>query len=125
MADSYTQATVEPFIPDSVCGIDRLELLETAGFQSEEVFGEPTRRYFFAENGINEYDIDDNEIDYVSVFQQMLKEAGLEELFIVGAFICSKMRPGEFGGFVTRITPDTVQHGNTYTLQELMQKGEL
>jgi len=60
-----------------------------------------------------------------SVFQQMLKEANVEELYIVGAFLCSKMRPGEFGGFVIRITPDTIQTANTYTLQKLMQMGEL
>jgi hypothetical protein len=123
MADNYTRATVEPFLPEAVCTEERLEVLSVAGFESEMLHS--GLRYFFAKDGVNEYDTDDKPTGYVEVFQQMLKEANVEELYIVGAFLCSKMRPGEFGGFVIRITPDTIQTANTYTLQKLMQMGEL
>ena len=45
----------------------------------------------------------------------------LEELVVMGAFTCSRMRAGEFGGWVVRITRDNIQASDTYTVLEAMR----
>jgi len=38
---------------------------------------------------------------------------GIEDVCVMGAYTCSKMRPGAFGGWVTRITRDNLQYAGT------------
>lgn len=58
-----------------------------------------------------------------SIFCSILakEECKEDEIIIEGAYTCSKLRQGEFGGFVTRITKDSIQHGGTYTMLQEMR----
>lgn len=54
---------------------------------------------------------------FESIIQGILKKPGcsaIGDVCVMGAFTCSKMRPGEFGGWVMRITRETVQYDGTY-----------
>lgn len=83
---------------------------------------------FISQNGSDEAEL----IDYVSsnfswdsLFQHILKKPechDIEDVCVMGAFTCDKLRPGEFGGWVTRITRDSVQHDGTHTAFERMQQ---
>jgi hypothetical protein len=108
MANNYVQATVEPLIPKVLFTDEDLNTLSENGVDWEDA-GDGLL-YFFIRDGFDE--------DYVEpIFREALKkfdeseedipvEEDLTEIIIQGAFTCSKMRPGEFGGFVTIITKD-------------------
>ncbi len=68
----------------------------------------------------------DCEITIETIFQSILKKKGCEEkeIVIMGAFTCDRLRMGEFGGFVTRITNDSIQHNGTYQMLEQMRHPE-
>lgn len=64
---------------------------------------------------------------FEAIIQGILKKpgcAGIAEVCVMGAFTCSKMRPGEFGGWVMRVTRETVQYDGTYGLYRRMQEEE-
>lgn len=64
---------------------------------------------------------------FESIIQGILKKPGcssIGEVCVMGAFTCSKMRPGEFGGWVMRITRETVQYDGTYGIYRRMQEEE-
>jgi hypothetical protein len=48
--------------------------------------------------------------------------ASIEDICIEGAYTCDKLRPGEFGGWVCRITRDSVQYDGTSAAFERMKK---
>ncbi len=51
-----------------------------------------------------------------TILQTILKKpecGGIKAIRVMGAFTCSKLRPGEFGGWVWRITQDTIQNDDT------------
>ena len=64
---------------------------------------------------------------FESIIQGILKKPGcsyIGEVCVMGANTCSKMRPGEFGGWVMRITRETVKYDDTYTAYRRMQAEE-
>jgi len=58
------------------------------------------------------------ELTIETIFQSILEKKTCEEteIVIMGAFTCDKLRMDEFGGFVTRITKDAIQHNSTYQM---------
>jgi hypothetical protein len=48
--------------------------------------------------------------------------AYIGDICVMGAYTCSKMRPGEFGGWVIRIDRDNIQYGGTYHLLNRMRE---
>jgi hypothetical protein len=51
---------------------------------------------------------------------------GIKDVCVMGAYTCSKMRPGAFGGWVTRITRDNVQYAGTFSaLQDMRDEDGL
>jgi hypothetical protein len=66
-----------------------------------------------------------SEFSWVSIFQEILKKPeceGIEDICVEGAYTCDKLRPGEFGGWVCRITRDSVQCDGTSAAFERMKK---
>ena len=64
---------------------------------------------------------------FESIIQGILKKpgcSGIGDVCVMGAFTCSKMRPGEFGGWVMRITRETVHYDSTYRVYQRMQAEE-
>lgn len=60
-----------------------------------------------------------------AIFQGILRKpecAGIDEIVVMAAYTCSKMRPGEFGGWVIRITRDRVQSDGTLAMLDRMRK---
>jgi len=66
------------------------------------------------------------ELAIETIFQSILEKKDCEksEIVIMGAFTCDKLRMGEFGGFVTRITNDSIQYNGTYQMLEQMRHPE-
>lgn len=129
MADNYSEATVSPCIPAEAVTPRDLAQLARCGLEWE---GEE-ELYFFAPNGIWESedgmhdgdDAADDERDAYMVFQEVLARLPdtVEAIEIEGALSCSKMRPGEFGGFCVYITRDQIRFGGTgQLLREFAQQ---
>jgi hypothetical protein len=115
------------FAADSI--LDEIEDLEVDFVSEHAQQGEPIAisiQDFINENG--EDDSDDyvsGQFSYVSIFQKILKKpecASIEDICIEGAYTCDKLRPGEFGGWVCRITRDSVQYDGTSAAFERMKK---
>jgi hypothetical protein len=136
MADSYTQATVYPEIPVSLITDEEREILERAGFtlfECSEGWYVTVEEGFWAEIEETVPYGEENNTQYDSVydiFQAVIsrtfdseEEEDINEFIIQGAFTCSKLRPGEFGGFVVRITANEVQEGGTAQLLDMMREG--
>jgi hypothetical protein len=107
MANNYSRCTVDPYIPDDLFTEHEVAILEDNGFtiQNEQFPGEGC--YVYREEGQGDED------QWISVFQTLLKRARgrypeLTEIWVEGDFTCSRMRPGEFGGFAYRITEEVV-----------------
>lgn len=120
MADSYSQCTVSPYFPGAVITDERSEQLEAAGFGWETVHNAPAMAYLYSEDGPRDYDYEDKHTNWPELLQEMAVEAGIDAVIVEGAYYCSKMRQGEFGGYVTYITKDKIEHGGTQSLLELM-----
>lgn len=67
-----------------------------------------------------------SELTPENIFQSILNKPDCKEkeVVIMGAFTCDKLRQGEFGGFVTRVTKDSIQHSGTYQMLEQMRHPE-
>lgn len=80
---------------------------------------------FINENGEDELnDYVSGQFSWIFIFQEILKKPeceGIEDICVMGAFTGDKLRPGEFGGWVTRITRESVQHDGTYAAYERMK----
>lgn len=74
-----------------------------------EVFQrDPSKYYVFCENGLDDVG--------ARVLQHILKDLDPEEypkLVVEGAYYCSKLRPGEFGGWACVIWRDRIEWGGT------------
>lgn len=75
------------------------------------------------ETGEEDAFLDDLPTSWTDIFQRIarrMRDAGLDDYAIVvqGAYYCDKMRSGEFGGWVTVISPESIQSGSTYKLAE-------
>jgi hypothetical protein len=60
-----------------------------------------------------------------NILQHILRKPecqGIDEIVVKAAYTCSKMRPGEFGGWVTRITCEHVQSEGTHSMLDRMRK---
>ena len=103
MADNYTQMTVSPCIPKRFVTEKEMDLLHDEGLSHEELTEEGNKKYYFyCQDGCGE-----NE-NIVEIFQAIIKRSKgkLKYVVIEGAYTCSKIRPGEFGGFACLITKD-------------------
>lgn len=123
MANNYTQATVYPEIDKSLITDDEILTLGENGYSFDDL-GD-SRLYFYVEEG---FDFDET----AHIFQEIIKRSQtseetdpINEIVIEGAFTCSKMRPGEFGGFVARITIDDIQEAGTGLLLDMFRQGVL
>lgn len=131
MANNYTQATVSPTnIPESLFTEKELEQLDYLGFSYQKNRDSDTL-YFFVEEGFVESDEDEDgiEVNAFKIFQEIITRSletpaveSLRKVVIEGAYTCSKMRPGEFGGFVVRVTKDNVQFSSTDQMLRLMRE---
>lgn len=110
MANNYTQATVTPYLPRAAFTDKQLEALAEQGFTYEQ---DGDELYFYLEDGLCE-----SEDSYYYIFQKVCRDLDIPEVVIEGAFTCDKLRPGEFGGFIIRITKDNIQEGGTGSLLE-------
>ena len=133
MANNYIQATVYPEIHKSLLTGKELITLEFAGFSVED-WDQSGNLYLYVEEGFIEEDEDEdgNKFNIFDIFQNVIKRSEsseevdpIKDIIIEGAFTCSKMRPGEFGGFVTRISEGLVQYGSTSELLDQMRKEHL
>lgn len=150
MADNYTQFTVTPFFPAHALSEFALAVLREGHGISRDRFKDEDGNdmlYFYCSDGYHE-DCDATEFvtkealeeallnndpvaneiakgnGYISfpwVVQQALKASNLSEAMVEGAYTCSKMRPGQFGGFVWRITQTTAQCVGTDMLQQWLR----
>jgi len=126
MADNYTQATVIPDIPKSALTDKEWGILSASGFTLFE-FGDKTVYLVVKEGFIldDDYDLDLGDVTALELFHKIIKNTDIEEIVIEGAYTCSKMRSGEFGGFVTRITKDGVESFGTSQALDRMRAGTL
>ena len=117
MSDGKMQATVSPKLPQFVCSVERLAVLARAGFSFEADAGGV---YFFVKEELSDFDGEnhDDDIPWRETLQAMRDEADLAELIVEGAYTHTKMRPGEFGGFVFYFTKHGVQETNTRSMLE-------
>jgi hypothetical protein len=117
MANNYNQATISPALPAVLFSQQELQALEAAcGLESEE---QGDDLYFFAGDFFcEEGEGDDGQaVDCLALLRDklgQLDETQYPHIVIHGASTCSKMRPGEFGGFVHLITRDRVQSWSTW-----------
>jgi hypothetical protein len=104
MSDNADQATISPNFPTAVveANIDKLKELNVDNYLDKD-----GTMYLYCEDGM--YDTD----ELTALLQKMLTEAKMDYCAIEGCFYCTKMLPGEFGGFALFVTPDDVQHINT------------
>jgi hypothetical protein len=109
MSDMYEQATIQPFFPANVVEDHKDHLLNLGVSISDGENFAPgvTAKYLYIEDGCWDWD------ELHSVLQQMLDEAGMDYCCVEGCFSCSKMLPGEFGGFAHFITVEGIQHMGT------------
>ncbi|MDP2203338.1 MAG: hypothetical protein Q8K07_15040 [Methylicorpusculum sp.] len=100
-----------------------LDLIEEYAKQDDELALD--LRQYILENG--DCDIDQHisfNYSWPSLFQRILNKSGctIDEIVVEGVFYCDKLRQGEFGGWITRITRFTVQHGGTQAMLIQMQQ---
>lgn len=123
MANNYSPCTVTPDLPKDLFTEEELESLAAHGFTYHE--NSNNTLYYYSEEGFSEAE-DEDDTDPFEVFQRALKRStDIDEIVIEGANYCSKMRPGEFGGYLIRITKDDVQLGSTQWILELFREGKL
>lgn len=107
---------------DSVDDFD-LDFIEEYAKQEDEIALE--LRQFILENGDNDiYQHISFNYSWPSLFQRILNKPGctIDEIVVEGCYFCDKLRQSEFGGWITRITKFTVQHGGTQAMLIQMQQ---
>jgi hypothetical protein len=117
MADNYYQATVSPELPAALFNEEELQALEIACGLSCEKIEEDL--YFFADTSFaaEGEDNEDATVDCLALMQAKLRQldpGAYPHITIEGAATCSKMWPGEFGGFAHLITRDEVRSMSTW-----------
>jgi hypothetical protein len=73
-------------------------------------------------HGLAEYE---THPDYADVFQLFADKAEGKEIVVEASYWCDKARPGEFGGWVARMTPAGVRVAGMQDLLRLMREGKL
>jgi hypothetical protein len=116
MASNHYQATMTPDLPAAVFSEFDLHALNAAcGLRCE---GDDLL-YFYAEECFSEEgeDHEGNWFNGLSLLQEKLRHldpSAYPRIVIEGAATCSKMRPGEFGGFAFLITRDEIRYMATW-----------
>lgn len=147
MANNYDQSTMSPKIPltpDQVAALDSLRAFCFEGEEDPDIPLTDLAKKWMAEFEISEDDIwpdreaePGSDVHYLyyedgsltpgtsSVLQEILR--GLDpveypHLAWEGAYTCSKLRPGEFGGWACFITRDEIQWHSTFEWLEKKAK---
>ncbi|GEM_PF-2997724 len=126
------------FVEDSIRGDECLLQLRPAVLQSDQSpIAHAIRRYLEEEQIEVDWDTE-SEIDieiparvasWEGAFQQILSKptnrgkVAVDEVVVMAAYYCSKLRAGEFGGWVARITRNDVQYDGTYRALDRMRAG--
>ena len=123
MANCHSSATVTPNIPMGLMLIEIERELRRAGFEFDP--GPNGTLYLYAEEGPQDWVMDDNaqedvRVEWESALQTLAK-AGDLELVVEGGYWGDKCRPGWFGGWVMRITKDSVQQMSTTEALSMMR----
>lgn len=116
MTDNFTQATVTPPLPAWLFNEEELALLYATCGVNCESHGDSL--YFFAETSFAEWGetAESESLDCLALFHEKLLQLDADEyprIVIEGAATCSKMCPGEFGGFAYVIERDGVHSFST------------
>ncbi|PPD43761.1 MAG: hypothetical protein CTY16_12540 [Methylobacter sp.] len=118
--------TVYFFAKESLC--DEVFDLEVSLVQENAQSGDPVAMRlldYLQEHGSEQLDtFAADEFSWECLFQAILKKpacAALDDICVMGAYTCDKLRPGEFGGWVCRITREQVQYDGTYQAYERMK----
>lgn len=117
MANNYYRATLSPDLPANIFSEEELESLSDACGLKADRDGDDL--YFFAEEYFCEEgeDRECSRVNCLTLLQEKLKLLDANEyphIVIEGAATCSKMRPGEFGGFALFITREEVRGTSTW-----------
>jgi len=118
VADNYDFATVQPDLPQGWFSEEDLEQLEEFGFEFDRSPANETI-YFYVEEGAMEWG------QAYSMFQSKLRqhpEHEIKEIVVECAYTCSRMCPGEFGGWVVRITKDRIDQRSTQDILQQLRK---
>jgi hypothetical protein len=110
MADYYTHAVVQPFIPEDLITQEDKDKLEEYGFSSKYEEGSKSVYLYVEEN----YDGEEAEAYLQSIVQH--SNGRLPYLAIKAGWDCSSMKPDGFGGHVVFITKDEINSDNTETI---------
>ncbi len=107
---------------DDVDGFD-LDLIDDYASEGDEI-AKALQKYISANGG---GDIDrfiSSRYSWVSLFQRILNKPGcqIDEIVVEGCYFCDKLRQGEFGGWITRITKLNIQYGGTQAMLIQMQQ---
>jgi len=130
MADNYYQATVSPDLPASLFSEGELVALETACGLSHERDGEDLYLYAdtsFREEGDYVRAGEDATINCLTLLQEKLRQLDADaypHIAIQGAATCSKIRPGELGGFAYLITRHGIRSMSTWEWLEVITAGD-
>ena len=107
---------------DSVEGFD-IDFIESSATLGDEIA--VALQQYINENGEGEIDqFISSQYTWVSIFQHILDKPGcqIDEIIVEGAYYSDKFRQSAFGGWITRITKFTVQHGGTQAMLIQMQQ---
>jgi hypothetical protein len=117
MANNYYQATIWPMLPAALFNDEDLQSLRiSCGLTFEK---DEDRLYFFAESNFSEEGEDDSEscVNCLAILQEKLgylDPSAYPRIVIEVAATCSRMRPGEFGGFAHLITREFIRSMTTW-----------
>lgn len=103
-----TEGEARLIVDQLALSIPLTEEYQHQGTPGYETHGTEGMYYVFLENGLSE--------EGAAVLQRILKDLDAEEypyLRVEGAYTCSKLRPGEFGGWACHITREDIQWGGT------------
>jgi hypothetical protein len=148
MANNYNPVTLSPFLKRGQLSDFALDYLALFGLESSVGEGEV---YLYSEIGFSDEAMEEPSLkdveaglgegcpvaalvaeavdkgkllpDAWGALHAIAKAHGIPEIVAEGAFYCDKMRQGEFGGYVFRVTPEGVQAGCTGDILRLMREG--
>ena len=104
-------------VSDDACGFELVQINDHAA-KGDEIARDMLIKLGQADISAETDDVISRFYGWPDIFQHILNKPGCEivEIIIEGANTCSKMRQGEFGGWVSRITKTSIQHRNTADL---------
>ncbi len=144
MSNSYCMATVEPTIPSQLLTELDKQVFKLLGATIEEHDGEC---YIFFTDGVwllldnymdeelSEYAVTDEDKEFVKsiiendysvqeILQVILNRPNINTrtFTVMGSFTCDKMRPGEFGGWVSLVSADNILTESTHSMLYKMKE---